>query len=196
MADDHTERDRIDALGHLSHEISTMIEAWRRVEEIDRTKTGEALERIAYLECALLHARALIEFLAVTTAQREAMTPTDFVRKWDYRQTAELRKELGALNEHLAHLSWKRTSDRAGTLSDDVLERILGGCEAFYAAAAGTAGVTQVRAALDKAKSLSIPDPGSGPRYRNVVLSTSNPPYITMGGWPKPKDVPDGPESR
>jgi hypothetical protein len=94
------------------------------------------------------------------------------------------------LNEHRAHLSWKRTSDKAGTLSDDVLERILGGCEAFYAAAVGTPGATQIRAALDKAKALSIPDPGSGPRYRNIVLSTSNPPCITMGGWPKPKNKP------
>jgi hypothetical protein len=94
MADEHTESDRVDALGHLSHEIGTMIEAWRRVEEIDQTKSGEALERIAYLECALLHARALIEFLAVIPAWRESMRPTDFVPEWDYRQIATLRPEL------------------------------------------------------------------------------------------------------
>ena len=188
----HTESERAEALGHLSHEIGTMIEAWSRVEEIDRTRTGSALERIAYLECALLHARNLIEFLALPTYMKAA----DFVSGWDYTRTADLRPELGPLNEHLAHLSWKRTSDRAGTLSDDVLERILGGCEAFYAAAAGTAGATQVRAALDKAKALSVPDPGSGPRYRNIVLSTSNPPFVTMGGFAQPNDHPDDPESR
>jgi len=175
MASPRSESDRLAALGHLAYEIDTMIEARVRFTEHDRSPDGEGLSRNVYLESVLLHARNLIVFLANSHPSDTEMKPDDFSPGWDYSKFSNLSKELGALSEHLAHLSWKRISPRAGTLSPDVLDRILAGCEAFYThlVEGSAGGTTLIRAALDKASLSSVPNREGRPWSQNSQLSTT-----------------------
>jgi hypothetical protein len=70
--------------------------------------------RNAYLECTLLHARALEEFLVLPVARRrwpKDMIRTEFAPEWVPRPSeavARLEARRDIVNKHLAHLTWAR----------------------------------------------------------------------------------------
>ena len=87
MTELRSAEERLSGLAHLRYELSTMMEAARRLEGI----TSEpSFERNVLVEVTLLHARNLIEFLGDKKKEREEMSPDDFASDWDYSLGQEL----------------------------------------------------------------------------------------------------------
>jgi hypothetical protein len=146
---------RVMAMGDITYEIETMVRAALRFHELDEGD-GDRLARNVYLECALLHARNLVEFIA-TPHGGKYMRPDDFVPGWDYRPWADLKKELGPLNQHLSHLSWQRQNPDSVAPSKDLFREVLKGCEAFrdHLAASPYVGDKALDGVLEKVHGLA-----------------------------------------
>jgi hypothetical protein len=72
--------------------------------------------RNAYLECTLLHARALEEFLVLAprSPRPDDMRRTEFAREWNPHPShavARLGSRRITVNKNLAHLTWTRVDD-------------------------------------------------------------------------------------
>jgi hypothetical protein len=67
------------------------------------------IELNAFLECTLLHAPNLIDFLTVTGPKYpDDVWHGDFTTRWDPGAYTSLRVPLSDINKHLAHLTWER----------------------------------------------------------------------------------------
>jgi hypothetical protein len=164
---------RVMALGDIAYEIETMVRAALRFYELDEGD-GDRFARNVYLESALLHARNLVEFIA-TPHGGDYMRPGDFAPGWDYGPWAVLKKELGPLNHHLSHLSWKRQDPDAVSPSRNLFREVLKGCEAFrnHLVASPYVGDQALDGALEKVDRLATARWKSTTWIDTSVLTTS-----------------------
>lgn len=162
---------RLMAVGHIAYEIETMVQAAIRFYDLNE-EDSDGLARNVFLESALLHARNLVEFIA-TPHDDKYMRPEDFAPGWDYRPWTELKRELGPLNQHLSHLSWKRLDPNAAALSRNLFRRVLDGCEAFrvHLAASPSVGDGTLVDVLKRVQQLATP--------RLKTATCSNAPALT-----------------
>jgi hypothetical protein len=125
-----------------------MIEAAIRLEGVN---FEQSFERNVLIEVVLLHARNLIEFLSEGKKDRKEMSPDDFASGWDYDLGRELLEELGAINENLSHISWKRVSGKSRSVSDDIIDKVLDVAHQFklHLAKSGLLGDQLIGEALD-----------------------------------------------
>lgn len=112
--------DLLEGVGHVQYEWTQMAGCAARLALVDGVRSPE---ENATLEALLLHARCLINFLCGNFDgkwQPNDMKPADFVRApWglpDEEMDRRLRGRLTVINKSLAHLSWKRVTDRAGVM--------------------------------------------------------------------------------
>jgi len=144
--------DRLFAASQIAYEIDAMVTGTLRCIEIER-RDGDWTERNINLEAALLHARALIEFLVRRTGQGDYMAPGDFGPDWDTRAYADLARQLRPLNVHLAHLSWGRLDPDAPRVSSTIVYDVLDAFRSFAddLEAKGRIGTQPIRDALTAA---------------------------------------------
>lgn len=100
------------AMAHIAYEVEMCAVSGVRMLTVE-----DWHERNAYLECTLLHARALEEFLVLTPGRRrpDDMLRTDFAPEWTPHPSeavARLKARRDTVNKHLAHLTWARVADR------------------------------------------------------------------------------------
>lgn len=112
--------DLLSGVGHVQYEWTQMAGCAARLEQV---QTIRSPEDNATLEALLLHARCLINFLCGNHRgvwQADDMKPADFLRRpWvlpDDEMDRRLRGRLPIINRSLAHLSWKRVTNRAGVI--------------------------------------------------------------------------------
>lgn len=102
-------QDKIEiAMAHLSYEVSMCAVSAARMLSAE-----DGYEHNAYLECMLLHARALDEFLVMTRDKpyKDNMLRTDFGDEWEphpIEAVQRLKERRSLINKHLAHLTWAR----------------------------------------------------------------------------------------
>lgn len=95
------------AMGDIAYEVEMCaMSAYRYLTEAD------SHARNAYLECLLLHARALEEFLVVKHRNhKDDMLRTSFAPEWEPKPrdaVQRLGEQRTTINKHLAHLTWAR----------------------------------------------------------------------------------------
>lgn len=99
------------AMSHIAYEVEMCaLSGLRMVVATDQHA------RNAYLECTLMHARALEEFLVLTprSPRPDDMRRTQFAREWNPHPThavARLGSRRETVNKYLAHLTWTRVDD-------------------------------------------------------------------------------------
>lgn len=122
-----TERDFQLAIQHLDYELTSMVDMALRLKD-----PKDGVERNAYLEGMLLHARNLIEFLRTkSTPRSDDMWPGDFVTKWDAAKIESFDHEWRSTNKHLSHLTWTRTEVSGTWDTDDIVPRVLDAFRTF-----------------------------------------------------------------
>ena len=164
---------RLFAISHIVYEIDTMVTATLRHREIEDAG-GDWIERNINLESALLHARALIEFLVRKSGRDDYMFPSDFGSGWDTSQCREVASQLGALNAHLAHLTWTRLDKDAPRVSRTLIYDVLtdSGAFASYLKKNGRLGWQAIEEAIAEAKRLAESRGG-------LCSGTIHPPFTT-----------------
>lgn len=100
------------AMSHIAYEVEMCARSGVRMLVVD-----DLHARNAYLECTLLHARALEEFLVFPLDRRRSddMLRTQFASEWKPRPrgaVARLEARRDTVNKHLAHLTWARVDDQ------------------------------------------------------------------------------------
>ncbi|MFC6238033.1 hypothetical protein [Longivirga aurantiaca] len=99
------------AFSHIAHEVHMCAySAFRMLSSDDEN------DRVAYLECELLHARALEEFLVVTRRRPrdDDMLRTHFAPEWTPSPddaVSRLGERRETINKYLAHLTWARVDE-------------------------------------------------------------------------------------
>lgn len=97
-------------VGALGYEIETLIDLKGVTEEYG--KSGPAIVYHACLEAALLHARAVIEFLAGRNWDwpwsKRDLQPLHLLHGWPENDPWGLRRHLDLIDPHLSHLSLER----------------------------------------------------------------------------------------
>jgi hypothetical protein len=151
----------LQGLSHLIYEIQTMVRsAVRYQDEVEGDGEGDDVVRLACLESSLLHARNLIEFLAVPNrGKTKYIRPDDFApdKEWDYSEQSDMPPLLGPLNDHLTHLGWKRAEPRTEQATGGIIRRVLRACEAFrdHLESSSFFGDSALRDALSDARELT-----------------------------------------
>jgi hypothetical protein len=112
-----------EAISDIDFEMSQIVDL---VLEIDRQHEQQrsplpdssaipsATVYIACLESALLHVRALIDFL--NTAGERDITVNDYIQRWSLPRSEalkRLRRRRKLFDKHLSHLTWSRVTERA-----------------------------------------------------------------------------------
>jgi hypothetical protein len=155
--------ERLFAATHIAYELDAMVLGASRCVEIERCD-GDGTERNINLEAALVHARALIEFLVRPPNKQGYMAPADFGLEWDTRRYAKLARQLQPLNVHLAHLTWGRLDPDAPAVSSNIVYEVLDAYCIFVAEleAAGRIGSMPIRNSLKNAAKGAERADGSG----------------------------------
>lgn len=100
------------AMSHIAYEVDMCAVSAVRMQAAE-----DPCARNAYLECTLLHARTLEEFLVLAheRSRPDDMLRTDFAPEWTPRPSkavTRLKARRDTVNKHLAHLTWARVKDR------------------------------------------------------------------------------------
>ena len=134
------------AVSDIDFEFSQLVDLVREINRQpeqqratvpDSIAIRSATVDVACLESALLHVRALTDF--VDTADPRDITVNDYITKWSPPKSEalkNLRRRRKLLDKHLSHLSWSRVTERAktaaenpdwniGELADDLLSVLL-----------------------------------------------------------------------
>jgi hypothetical protein len=179
--------DRLFAASHIAYEIDAMVTGALRCVDIER-REGDWTERNINLEAALLHARALIEFLVRRAGQGDYMAPGDFGSDWDTRAYADLARQLRPLNVHLAHLSWGRLDPGVSQVSSTIVYDVLDAFRSFanVLEAEGRIGSQPIRDALAAAdrRVTSTGEPALTP-----ASFTTTDTRVTVVGGRRPLDL-------
>jgi hypothetical protein len=102
------------AMSHVGYEATQMTRAATLIGPGVPTSTDD--QRFAWnaaLESALLHARALIDFMLDGKSHDDDIRPGDFYPGWSGPPPAvrtRLDRERKLLHKHLVHLTWKRVA--------------------------------------------------------------------------------------
>jgi hypothetical protein len=148
-------------LMNLDHEIRSMAELPTYVERYGQS--GPAVIWAACLEATLLHARALIEFVAGRPSRgggrrgrnSNDFDPRCFLPSWQLADSARFDADLGLIDAHLAHLS-KRRGGGDGAMGPgfvtSLVDGILMALGEFEAALAGTEHYASVHVTMDVAR--------------------------------------------
>jgi hypothetical protein len=161
-------------LMNLSYEIRTMAELPTYIERCHQS--GPTLVAAACLEATLLHARALIEFVAGRPRRDNRrgrssrdFDPTCFLPGWQLLEPERFDTYLGLIDAHLAHLS-KRRGGGDGVMGPGfvttLVDEILVALGKFESALAGTEHYTSVHVALESARRSRQEGPLSHPPGR------------------------------
>lgn len=117
------------AMGHVAYEVTQMTRAATLIGPGVPTATDD--QRTAWnaaLESALLHARALIEFMLDPKKHDDDIRPDDFYPGWagpPPAVRARLDAERKLLHKHLSHLTWKRVSDEPAAWDHNATVRLI-----------------------------------------------------------------------
>lgn len=153
---------------HIGFEIQMLGSLPRLVEQFDNQ--GEVMAHVACLESALLHSRALIEFLfgrpgqgGQRTSNRRDASPDQFGTSWVSRDPARFDGWLNLIDKNIMHLSLSRPG--AGTVQEHYLTDIVDGLLAEVAdlvaalARDGSPYLTQFQAAYNQAHTQRLKGP-------------------------------------
>lgn len=180
--------ERLFALSQIVYEIDTMTTATLRYRALDRAG-GLRVERNIYLEAALLHARALIEFLVRKPTSDSYMCPADFGPGWDRSNCGSLGRELSPLGAYLAHLTWTRIELGGPRLSDSLIYDVLDALEAFasHLKQLGRLGAQPIADAVTEAKRHA--DEAGGFTSSSVPAFSTSDSIMMSGGGGRPLEL-------
>lgn len=162
-----TERELMIAAAHVGTELVTMTREGTRAV-ITGSNAPDEYERAASIEAALIHLRALCEFLVGRGPSKEPtgrprrwnprdISPLDFVEGWDPPETPATRaltEILPLLDQRLAHLSWRRVEEPQFSFSIEILDHCIRSYQEFLnhaVAGGGTKSTTNFVRALGAA---------------------------------------------
>jgi len=109
-------RDRTVALGAVGYELRMMAHASVLLRQA-QLANDDGMAQNAFLESALLHARALTAFFLKDSDRDSDIRRTDFAPEWTTPAPGDAVKRLNGhyllLHKYLAHLTWERVSEDA-----------------------------------------------------------------------------------
>ena len=153
------ERDLLTASTHVGYEVEQMVRA-----ALASRDAGSAVVRIALMESALFHARALLEFLQGTNHPNDIQA-TEFTPGWEC--SADLTARKKAIDRHLAHLTWSRVEEGTERWEfPDLLREVLDAYRVFVRSAPdgpASANLAQKLSEVDARLQRAADDVGTDP---------------------------------